>query len=292
MPPVLRSLAICLAVLAAVAWPRDGAAEGALAVGLPGDVAKEGVAFGWVINSDSEGTAHERALRGCLDFKDAPATTRVLCLTLPARSLPLRRTSHFTVKTGARATIWNDPFPPRRTSASPVQPESVRSAAPSMIGRKARVPTLRPESVIPSVRSRKAPPRVMVSMTVAEAFFNVQQARGRLSGVEDALAKGQELVKRVEALGKGLTPPIEADRVRVLLAELEQAAASAREEWRVASVSLTQALRLNPSAVAKPIASPANVRIIPRLITSFRTSVFCAPNAMRMPISCVRFEIE
>ena len=50
-----------------------------MAIGLPGDVAKEGVAIGWVINSDSERTAHERALRGCLDFKDAPATTRALC---------------------------------------------------------------------------------------------------------------------------------------------------------------------------------------------------------------------
>ena len=56
-------------LLAALAWPQTGAAEGALAIGLPGDVAKEGVAIGWVINSDSEGTAHERALRGCLDFK-------------------------------------------------------------------------------------------------------------------------------------------------------------------------------------------------------------------------------
>lgn len=66
-------------LLAALSWPRAGAAEGALAIGLPGDVAKEGIAIGWVINSDSPDTAHERALRGCLDFKDAPATTRALC---------------------------------------------------------------------------------------------------------------------------------------------------------------------------------------------------------------------
>ena len=68
-----------LALLAALAWPRVGAAEGALAIGLPNDVAKEGIAIGWVINSDSPDTAHERALRGCLDFRDAPATTRALC---------------------------------------------------------------------------------------------------------------------------------------------------------------------------------------------------------------------
>lgn len=68
-----------VALLAVAAWPRAGAADGALAIGLPRDVAKEGIAIGWVINSDSEGSAHERALRGCLDFKDAPATTRALC---------------------------------------------------------------------------------------------------------------------------------------------------------------------------------------------------------------------
>jgi hypothetical protein len=66
-------------LLAVVAWPRAGAAEGALAIGLPKDVAKEGIAIGWVVNSDSADTAYERALRGCLDFHDAPATTRVLC---------------------------------------------------------------------------------------------------------------------------------------------------------------------------------------------------------------------
>jgi hypothetical protein len=68
-----------LGLLAAVVWPHASVAEGALAIGLPGDVAKDGVAIGWVINSDSETTAQERALRVCTDFKDAPATTRALC---------------------------------------------------------------------------------------------------------------------------------------------------------------------------------------------------------------------
>ena len=54
-----------LGLLASLAWPHAGAAEGALAIGLPGDVAKDGVAIGWVINSDSERTAQERALRVC-----------------------------------------------------------------------------------------------------------------------------------------------------------------------------------------------------------------------------------
>jgi hypothetical protein len=68
-----------LGLAAILAWPQTSVAEGALAIGLPGDVANEGVAIGWVINSDSKGTAHERALRRCLDFTDAPADTRALC---------------------------------------------------------------------------------------------------------------------------------------------------------------------------------------------------------------------
>ena len=59
--------------------PCAACAEGALAVGLPTDVAKEGVAIGWVINSENEGWARARALEFCLDFKDAPPTTRALC---------------------------------------------------------------------------------------------------------------------------------------------------------------------------------------------------------------------
>ena len=77
--PAWSRMVAAVGLLAALAWPQTGVAEGALAIGLPGDVANEGVAIGWVINSDSEGTAHERALRGCLDFKDAPADTRALC---------------------------------------------------------------------------------------------------------------------------------------------------------------------------------------------------------------------
>ena len=77
--PSWPRMVAAVGLLAAAAWPRAGAADGALAIGLPRDVANEGIAIGWVINSDSEATAHERALRGCLDFKDAPATTRVLC---------------------------------------------------------------------------------------------------------------------------------------------------------------------------------------------------------------------
>jgi hypothetical protein len=78
-PSTRRRMVSALGLIVASIWSHAAAADGALAVGLPGDVAKEGVAFGWVINSDSEDNAHERALRVCHSFMDAPASTRALC---------------------------------------------------------------------------------------------------------------------------------------------------------------------------------------------------------------------
>lgn len=90
-------------------------------------------------------------------------------------------------------------------------------------------------------------------LSVAEAYFTVQQARGTYAGMLDAVAKCKALVRRVEGLSKGLAAPIEIDRARTLLADLEQAAASAQEEWRVASANLTRILRLDPAAVMMPM---------------------------------------
>lgn len=97
-------------------------------------------------------------------------------------------------------------------------------------------------------------------LTVAEAYFNVQRARGQLAGAQDSVAKGQDLLKRVAALGKGLVPPIEADRVRTFLADLEQQAASDRENWQVASTELTRVLRLDPAVLVLPL-EPAHLRV-------------------------------
>ena len=91
---------------------------------------------------------------------------------------------------------------------------------------------------------------------VAEAYYNVQQARGQLAGAQDAAEKARQLVRTVAALGKGLVPPIEVDRARAELAEAEQSEALAREQWRLASADLTRALRLDPAAVVAPLEPP------------------------------------
>jgi hypothetical protein len=65
-----------------MAWPGLAAADGAIAVGLPRSVAKEGVALGTSWNYPTPEGARARALQECLSFMDAPPDTRKLCKVL------------------------------------------------------------------------------------------------------------------------------------------------------------------------------------------------------------------
>jgi len=57
---------VAIVLLAGAAlWPRAGAAEGALAVGLPANVAAEGFAYGYVLNQSGAAAAGEAALKDC-----------------------------------------------------------------------------------------------------------------------------------------------------------------------------------------------------------------------------------
>jgi outer membrane protein TolC len=93
-------------------------------------------------------------------------------------------------------------------------------------------------------------------LNVAEAWFNVQQARGRLAGAQDAVDKARQLAVVIRKLGRDLAPPIEADRARTELADVEQTATQAYEDWRIASADLTRVLRLRPGAVVVPMEPP------------------------------------
>jgi hypothetical protein len=93
-------------------------------------------------------------------------------------------------------------------------------------------------------------------LTVAEAYFNVQQARGHLAGTQDVVDKGRELGARLRAQGQGSFSPTDVHRARTVLAEYEDFLATAREQWRVASADLTQVLRLDPGAVVVPVEPP------------------------------------
>ena len=106
------------------------------------------------------------------------------------------------------------------------------------------------------VRARQADLQTTLNDTmlgVAEAYLNVQQARGELAGAEDALKRTEELVTRTEKLAKGLVAPVDAIRARAELSERSQAVLSAREHWRTASAELARLLRLDPSALVQPL---------------------------------------
>jgi outer membrane protein TolC len=91
---------------------------------------------------------------------------------------------------------------------------------------------------------------------VAQYYFNVQEARGRLAGVEDAVTKSEDLARRIKGLAAELVAPVEVNRALTELADLEQELATARGQWRVSSAELTRMLRLNPGAVVVPLEPP------------------------------------
>ena len=95
-----------------------------------------------------------------------------------------------------------------------------------------------------------------VTFAVAEAYFNVQQARGELAGAVDAERRAGELVQRATELARDLAPPVEVTRARAEWARRKQAVHAARERWGVASAELTRILRLDASATLEPVESP------------------------------------
>ncbi len=93
-------------------------------------------------------------------------------------------------------------------------------------------------------------------LDVALAYFDVQQARGVLAGLQDAADKGETLAQKTRGLAGGLVPGIEVNRSLAELSDLQQQVAVARANWRVSSARLTRLLRLNPSAVVVPLEPP------------------------------------
>jgi outer membrane protein TolC len=93
-------------------------------------------------------------------------------------------------------------------------------------------------------------------LTVAESYFNVQQARGELAGALETVRRGEELARLAGELSKGLVPPVEAVRARTEVARRRQAVQGARERWRTSSAELARILRLGPAALLEPMEPP------------------------------------
>jgi outer membrane protein TolC len=90
-------------------------------------------------------------------------------------------------------------------------------------------------------------------LQTADAYFRVHQARGTYAGALYTVERGRDLVEKIAQLSLELVPLVEVDRARNMLADLEQRAAEARQDWRVRSADLTQVLRLDPRAVVEPM---------------------------------------
>ncbi|MFO0877068.1 MAG: TolC family protein [Gemmataceae bacterium] len=109
------------------------------------------------------------------------------------------------------------------------------------------------------VVAREADAQAVVNNTfldVAEAYFNVQQARGEAAGSLDAARRAEDVVRRTRLLAEGLTPRVEIDRAEAELARRQQAAEQAQEHWETASAELARILRLPASALVVPLELP------------------------------------
>jgi outer membrane protein TolC len=93
-------------------------------------------------------------------------------------------------------------------------------------------------------------------LVVANAYFNIQQARGDLAGAEDTVRRSEELMRRVEGLAAEIIPQVEAIRVRAELSRRRQTVSQARDRWRIAASELQRILRLEPAALIEPVESP------------------------------------
>jgi outer membrane protein TolC len=94
-------------------------------------------------------------------------------------------------------------------------------------------------------------------LAVAEAYFNVQQARGNLAAAQDVVRQTEGLLHKAEELTKsGVVPALEVVRARSALDASRQTLESARERWRLASAELVRLLRLDPAAVVEPLEPP------------------------------------
>jgi outer membrane protein TolC len=93
-------------------------------------------------------------------------------------------------------------------------------------------------------------------VSVSDAYFAVQQARGDLAGAAEATHRTEELVARTKELAKVLVPQLEVDRAEAELARRQQAEVAARERWQVASADLLRVLRLDPGAQVEPVELP------------------------------------
>lgn len=90
-------------------------------------------------------------------------------------------------------------------------------------------------------------------LETAKAYFLVHQYRGMYAGSLFVLEQGHRVFEKIAGQRSDLIPAFEVDRIRNMIAGLEQQSVAARQEWRVQSARLTKVLRLDPRAVVEPL---------------------------------------
>ena len=92
--------------------------------------------------------------------------------------------------------------------------------------------------------------------TVAQAYFELQAARGILLGVGASIVRAEMLVSFTRGLAPSLIAPLEINRAQAELQSLRQTEQVAIRDWRVASARLAEVLLLDPATLLAPIEPP------------------------------------
>ncbi len=114
--------------------------------------------------------------------------------------------------------------------------------------------------VVASRRADLQTARNDVLLTVAQAYFDVQAARGRLLGVGATIVRAELLVNLTKGLAPSLIAPLEINRSLTELQSLRQSQQIAIRDWRVASARLAEVLLLDPTTLLEPV-EPAFLQV-------------------------------
>ena len=100
--------------------------------------------------------------------------------------------------------------------------------------------------------------------TVAQYYFNLQEAKGRLVGAEATIVRSERLLRLAEGLAPTLIAPLEINRARAQLESVRQFRETTLNDWRIASAQLAEILLLEPTIVLDPVEPPfLRVAVVP-----------------------------
>jgi len=105
--------------------------------------------------------------------------------------------------------------------------------------------------------------------SVAQAFFDLQAARGRLLGVGASIVRAELLVNFTKGLAPSLIAPLEINRAQAELQSLRQTQQIDIRDWMVASARLAEVLLLDPATLLEPIEPPfLQITLVPAECTA------------------------